>query len=157
MESLRQYIFSLVCGTVICAIVPEFFENGSGHKKLVRFVAAILLTIVALRPFTGKNGLQFDVLSISPGEEAQYTVAMGQEQADSMLRQIITQRTQAYILDKAASMGADLAVQVILADSDPLVPETVLLTGPVSPYVKKQLTSSLVSDLAISEDDLQWN
>ena len=69
----------------------------------------------------------------------------------------IKTQAQAYILDKAASMGADLTAEVILADSKPCVPSCVILSGAASPYVKRQLTETLAQQLAISEDNVVWN
>ena len=157
VENIRQYIFTLICMAILCGLVPEFFENNSLQKKLLKFAAGLLMMIVAVTPLTGKERLNINWMSADLTQEAQAALSSGQEQADGMIQQIIIQRTQAYILDKATSMGAELSVEVHLSDAELPAPESVVLTGAVSPYAKKQLSKILVSDLSISEDKLQWN
>ena len=157
MDNIRQYIFTSICMSILCGLVTELFANNAAYQKLLKFAAGMLMTVVAITPLTGKNIWQSDFLSANLHREAQHTLAAGQEQADGMLRQIITERTQAYILDKAVSMGAELSAEVFLTDTTPPTPEAIILDGEASPYVKKRLTAMLVSDLAISEDKLQWN
>ena len=115
------------------------------------------MMIVAITPLTGKELLRFDRLSVEFTQETQTALQTGQDQANDMLRQIITERTEAYILDKAKSMGVNLSVEVVLSDAELPTPETVILTGEASPYVKKRLRTILISDLDISEEELQWN
>ena len=157
MESLRRYIFTLICMAILCGLVTEFFSN-SPQKKLLKFAAGILMVIVAITPLIGKERIAFNWnLTGDLNMEAQEALRIGQEQADGMLRQIITQQTQAYILDKATSMGAELSVEVALSDTEPPIPEAVVLSGNASPYVRKQLSHIIITDLGISEDKLQWN
>ena len=158
MERIRQYIFMLICMAILCGLVQEFFDNNTTQKKLLKFAAGILMVIVAMTPLIGQERLQFNWnLSGDLNQETQDALSIGQEQADSMLRQIITSQTQAYILDKATSMGAELSVEVALSDTEPPIPEAVVLSGDASPYVRKQLSHILLTDLEISEDKLQWN
>ena len=157
VENIRQYIFTLICMTILCGLIPEFFEKGSTQRKLLKFAAGILMLIVAITPLTGKEVLQFDCISADLPNQTQTALGVGQEQANDMLRQIITQRTEAYILDKATSLGANLSAEVLLSDAELPTPEAVILTGAASPYVKKKLCAILTSDLAVSEDNLQWN
>lgn len=156
MENIRQYILSLICVVIICSLIPEFITENGSHKKMIKFATGMLIIIVAMAPITGNDIWRIELATGDLSQEAQYALSAGQEQADNMLRRIITEQTQAYILDKAASMGAELSAQIILTDAQPPTPDIVLLTGTVSPYVKKQLSNVLIRDLAISEDKLQW-
>lgn len=157
VDQIRQYILTLICMAIICGSVPKFFGDNGAQKKLLSFVAGMVMTIVAVSPFLGKNLQSYLWIREEFSLEAQDTIAIGQEQADSMLSDIIIKRIQSYILDKAASMGADLTAEVILDDSKPCVPSCVILSGAASPYVKRQLTETLGQQLAISEDNVVWN
>ena len=157
MENIRQYIFSLVCMAILCGIIPGFFDSSSTQKKLLQFATGLLMMVVAISPLIDKEKLQFQWQFGDFTKEAQLVLSTGQEQADGMLRQIISQQTQAYILDKATSMGAELSVEVMLSDDEMPTPESVVLTGTASPYVRTQVTNMIVTDLAVSEDKIQWN
>ena len=156
MENIRQYLLSLICITVICAVLPEFFTQGSSIRKLVKFAAGILTMLVAMTPLLGNQFPQMDSWKGISVIDADYAAQMGQMKADAMLHGIIMERLQTYICDKAASMGVDLSVEVALSDATPPEPHTVILTGPVSPYAKEKLSDVLMSELAITEDQLLW-
>ena len=157
MENIRQYIFSLVCMAILCGIVPEFFESNSTRKKLLKFVTGLIMMIVVITPLIRKEKPEFQWQMGEFRNEVQHALSAGQEQADGMLRQIISQQTQAYILDKATSMGAELSAEVMLSDDEMPTPESVVLTGTASPYLRTQVTNMIVTDLAVSEDKIQWN
>ena len=76
--------------------------------------------------------------------------------ADDALRQIIKTETEAYILDKAAQFDLQLDVQVALTDDVMPVPESVQLTGSVSPYVKSRLQILISNDLGIPKEQQLW-
>ena len=69
---------------------------------------------------------------------------------------IIKDRTEAYILDKAASMGLSLRVEVILSEEEIPKPITVKLWGTVPPYTKTRLRNWMEDTLGIGEEDQLW-
>ena len=78
------------------------------------------------------------------------------EKREEMLRQIITDETRAYIMDKARSYGAEIQVEITLSRANPPVPEGCTIWGQISPYVKQQLKKILITDLGIPEENHLW-
>ena len=74
--------------------------------------------------------------------------------AESAMDAIIISQSESYILDKAAAMGADLEVEVLL---DEHVPKSVRLRGAISPGAKASLNAWIQENFSISPEDLQWN
>ena len=72
------------------------------------------------------------------------------------MRTIIKGETEAYILDKAASLGVELEVDVLLEDMYPMAPKTVRLSGSVSPYVRNRLQNIIAEELGISKENQIW-
>ena len=80
-----------------------------------------------------------------------YTRAAAQEQA-----KIIKEQSQAYILDKAVSLGADISVAVTVSETTPPTPIEITVKGAVSPYVKTVLKDYLKEQFGIPEEAQKW-
>jgi hypothetical protein len=147
----------LICGAMLCGLIQSLFQGDSGIRTLVTFAAGLLMVIVAISPFLKNQDTWLDLHMADYTATANAATVQGHEYAQAQMRQIIIEKTQTYILDKAAAMGAEISAQVQLSDGELPYPESVTITGAVSPYVKKQLTHMLQTDLAVTEDHLQWN
>ena len=69
---------------------------------------------------------------------------------------IIKEETEAYILDKAASLGVTLSVEVMVEDGNVPRLSGVQLSGQVSPYARQQLSTWISNDLGISKENQKW-
>ena len=92
----------------------------------------------------------------SYNDDAQQAIQSGVADTSNTLKQIIKDKTEAYILDKAASLGVDLQVDVILSDTAPPLPVEVLLIGAASPYAKAQLSTMIADELGIAKEAQRW-
>lgn len=88
--------------------------------------------------------------------QSEAVVAEGENFANAQMADIITQRTEAYILDKAASMSVALQVEVTLSEENPPVPRAVTLTGALSPYQKSTLEDFISGNLGIAKEEITW-
>ena len=77
--------------------------------------------------------------------------------AENEKSRIIKMQTEAYISNKAESMGADIDVVVQLSEQEPIVPISVSITGDVSPYIKSRLQQIISNDIGLCEEALQWD
>ena len=67
---------------------------------------------------------------------------------------IISAEVEAYILDKAASLGVDLNVEVWLNDTG--LPESVALSGQIAPSDRQVLSQFIDHDLGVGEEAQTW-
>ena len=88
--------------------------------------------------------------------EAEETRDDGIESASSAMADIIKQQTEAYILDKAVSLGVNIDVNVKMSDTNPPVPKEVILSGNVSPYMKNKMIQYITANIGISEENQRW-
>jgi hypothetical protein len=93
------------------------------------------------------DDIRWDALNIT---------AEGETYGQDLLRQSIKEKTEAYILDKAMLLGADIHVSVSCNTTDFPKPEYVELSGNVSPYVKGKLQQIISKDIGIPEDNQKW-
>ena len=156
MDSIRIYILSLLAAAMICSIVNTWLAEKGTHGTIIKLLSGLFLTITFLSPL-----VEFKVSDISEGlsdysVQAQTAAAVGQESYANNFADIIKKRTEAYILDKASGWNLDLQIEVTLSESDPPIPDSVLLIGDVSPYAKRQLSYWMENELAIVKEKQTW-
>ncbi len=156
MEGIRKYIISVVAAAIICAVVKLLIDQKSAPGAVVKLIAGVLLTVTVIGPVTN---IQFMDLSKYVEDftlSADTAVDAGTAYAAENTAVIIKQRTEAYILDKAQLLGADVQVDVILSEESVQRPCTVVVTGNLSPYAKQKLMTIIVQDLGIPEENQVW-
>ena len=114
------------------------------------------MTITVLSPVVQLDLNTLPVLTENFTTQAKAAAAAGEEVAVDKIITIITEETQAYILDKAATFGAKIQVEVRIAKDGSYRPDAVTLQGSVSPYAKSRLQQIIEDDLQIAKEDQQW-
>lgn len=156
MEGITQYILSVICAAALCSLIQQFFLKSGYLSSLMKLITGLVLSIAILRPAVKMDLLDIDsIFDRLPGFEQSF-VSDGQEQAAAAMGDIIKERTQAYILQQAERLGARITAEVTVSSGDPPVPSAVVITGDVSPYVRKQLGNILITDLDIAEENQTW-
>ena len=156
MDFLRQYILSLLAAAVICSILVAWLGTNRTQGAIMKLLAGVFMTVTLLSPL-----LQFRLTDLTSEfsditADAQNAVQAGQSNYSDDFVRSIKQQTEAYILDKAAFWELNLEVEVTLSETDPPVPDYVVLIGPVSPYAKGQLTEFISKELGISKENQVW-
>lgn len=157
MGGLRDYLIGVISAAMICTVVMRLVRNYDTLGKIAKLMCGIFITYTVLSPLPA-----FDLSDLS-GIASRYT-AEAQEAADEgvqisqdALRQSIKERTEAYILDKAKSLEADLRVEVELSKDEIPVPKTVSIFGKTSPYAKKKLSSMIAEEIGVEMENQKWN
>lgn len=156
IDSLRQYLLSIVAAALICALVNGLTKKGGYSATIIKLLSGIFLTLCVVSPI-----IRLDLSSVTDyfavfSYDADVFIAEGYEWTDASMYKCIKEETEAYILDKAASMEAELTVEVTLSDDSPPVPKNIVLTGRVSPYAKSKLSQLIVDDLGIPKENQVW-
>ena len=152
MTFLRSWLLSVTACAVLISIAQQLANDGA-MKKIVRFVGGMVLMLTMLRPLLS---LSFDLPALD-GESYREAVealkeTLSAEQEDA-LRERIAAQTQAYIEDKASSLGLSVRaeVQTALRDGVPF-PDSVTLYGENS----AALGAYIVQELGIAEENQLW-
>lgn len=153
MGDVRQYVLSLTAtallGGILLSVVP-----GGAAGKILRLVCGILLTVTALEPLSHLHLPDPDALTGEYRQQAEAASAMGQEMALREAHEGIQNALEAYILDKAAELDADIDPKFILEDTG--MPVSVRLEGKISPEKRQQLQSMITNDLGIPGEAQKW-
>ena len=156
MEDIREYLLSVTAAAVLCGIVSAVAGEKGSQAGIVKLLCGLFLSITVIRPFAQLQIADFSNFASDILQAGQSATQDGEDYSLQALRRTIQEETEAYIMDKAAVYSADIHPQVTLSDTDPPVPESCVLTGRVSPYVRQQLMKILETDLGIPEENQTW-
>jgi len=155
MAALGGYILSVTMTALLCTMVCELGKHCNS-LPVIRLVCSALLMLVVLRPLAAFRGIDFTLDSVMDQFQGTDAVAQGKNTARNALAEIIKQETEAYILDKANTLGAELQVEVQVADGETPYPVSVVIAGPVSPYVRLRLEELILEELNIAKEQQNW-
>lgn len=154
MNTLREYLFSVICAALVCGIAQQLFRGGSG--ELLRVICGAFLAVTVLAPIKDISWEEYLDKWPDYPEQADIIAARGASEANESITEIIKQETQAYILDKAAQLNADISVEVTLSEEELPVPASVSIRGKLLPQSRQRLQSILEEELGISREDQIW-
>lgn len=155
--TLRQYILSVMMATIICALIKQLTVNKGPIEKIMQLIVGLVLTLSILSPVVDLGIDKFSQIRTSFSDDAQAFADKGKVYAFDHLAKIIKERTEAYILDKAAQYDAQLEIEVTLSDDDMPIPVAVNIYGAISPYGKQCMMELISNDFGIGEEAQTWN
>lgn len=155
MEALGGYILRLCCCCVIAGVVITLGGNGPG-SKLRKMICGLFIAFAAMSPLREMELDGWGELPDTFYQDGSDISAAAREEVNQAIRQGIIDRTQAYILDEADSLNAQLQVTRIGLDPDTLVPVAVTLRGDVPPYQRALLSDYINETLGIGKEEVVW-
>ena len=156
MDGIREYLVQVTAAGLICGVVNTLVGKKGSVAASVRAMTVVLMTVTMASPLvklrmTGisdfVNDIRFD---------GSLYAQQGSEVSKETVADIIKKRTEAYILDKAESVGADIRVDVALSQDALPIPESVTIFGAVSPTGKRRLQELIRDDLGIPLEAQKW-
>lgn len=153
MEAWKEYILDILVVSISISIFLQILPD-SGKKEIMHLLCGILLTVVILIPLSEIRLNDFLDLAEYLPESSDYLLARGTETADEAKRQYITERYEAYILDKAKAMGAEI-LPIVQVD-ETFLPIFAEIQGDLEPQVQKTLEQMLVLDMGITKENQRW-
>ncbi len=154
MDSVKQYLLSVICGAMVCAIVSSLTNQKGSKAALLKLVTGIFLAFTVISPITRIQLEKLTIFTEELQEEASFAAAFGQSVAEESRSGLIKSKMEAYILDKAATLNTSLSVEVILDEC--FYPESVKLQGNIAPYARFRLESILEEELGIATETQEW-
>ncbi|MDY3780660.1 MAG: hypothetical protein SOZ90_00540 [Candidatus Faecousia sp.] len=149
-----RYVLSLIAAALIGGILTGLFPGGTGGKLLKLLCGVFLLTAV-LQPLGTLRLPDMDRWLASLDEEAQAAAETGTDYLRTQKRQVLLERLEAYILDKASELGMDLTVELTLDRED--CPEAAALKGSYTAFQKSRLETLLETELGIPKECQRWD
>ena len=157
MDSVGTYILSVTAAGILCGIVTSILGEKSSYSGVIKMMAGIFLAVSVVKPLVNIRLGSADGYLSDLNIDGQTAAEVGIQMSEDAMNSIIKSKVEAYILDKAASLGVKLSVEVRVENGSIPQISNVRLTGPISPYAKQQLSSILCADLGIAKEKLKWN
>ena len=155
MEAVRGYLLRLTAGAFLSAGLSLIPKGTS--KKAAAVLCGLVMLLLALTPLAQ---LDYEALSetISRLELEKEEARTGIEiQNQDLVARIISGRVQAYILDKAASLGLTVTVELEMETRTATpYPKAVTIHGEANPAQKQQLQQYLEQTFAIPVQRQVW-
>jgi len=155
MRDLAEYVVSIAAAALVCGIVGNLMPKGTA-KEILKLVGGLFLTFTVIRPVANIQIPDLSMAGESYREEAEMAAAEGEEMIYASIAGSIKQELEAYILDKAGSLGAEVDVQVELQECG-YIPEAIHVDGNASPHARQALIRFLTEEMGILEEKIQWN
>ena len=155
MRALAEYIISVSAAALICGILNSMMLKGTA-KEVLKLVSGLFLAFCVIRPVSDIRLPELADIGESIREEAASAVTAGEEMAMDSARDSISEQLEAYILDKAASLGLDIQVEVFLTQDETFLPESVTVRGSGTARQKKELMEEITDALGITQEDITW-
>jgi len=153
---MKDYILRIIAAAILCALVKGFTERHTAINSIIKSLCGVFLTLTILSPIVSFNfSTVTDYLNMY-SLEADAAVEAGTSLTNASLYSSIKAQTESYILDKAASMNAELSVEVTLSNDEMPIPCGVCIEGSISPYAKSKLMKLIADDLGIPKEKQTW-
>lgn len=156
MEVVSGYIFRLVCGSIICALVLVIGGTAGVSGQVRKLICGLFLFYLALSPL---KQLNLDRISFTDPEisrSARRYAKEGKEEAAEAIALFIKDQCASYILTKGAELSVSLDADVYLEEQTG-IPVSVKLYGAPTPYEKEMLTDYIIHTLGIERSEIHWN
>lgn len=156
MDEFKQYLMALMSAAIICALFNKLSFKTQSLKMLIRLISTVFLLITAFSPFIELGSFNWMEYPEYMREDANEIIAAVQVSVAEETEKYISDRIRAYIVDRAATYGATLDVQVNITDRETMIPDTVTIIGNISPYGKNALKNMIIMELGIPEENQIW-
>lgn len=153
-ELIRQWVLGLAGAALCCAVLTEITPKG-GVKTVVRALCGMVMALALVSPFLRSDGELYALNMAKYREKALEISSRSREISDRLSRTIIEEECRAYILDKAALLGADVdeaAVKLKWSSQGFWYPVECSLTGEYS----AGLEAAIAAELGIEPDMQEW-
>lgn len=152
---MKEYLLMITAAALICSIAEKLVKN-TAVKAMQRLVCGIFLALSVISPWLQIRLDSIGELASDIWFDGQQISQTGENLAADAIRAYIKEETQAYILDKADSMGVSLDVEVTVSGEDIPIPVGVKITGSVSPYCRSILSECIREELGIGTEAQLW-
>ena len=156
MESLKIWLLSVTGAAFLVAAVNSVCPEGA-VKRVVQLTGGLVLLVVILQPAAMGNSMDISGVLTEYKIKSEEMTARSETESNQLMEKIIEEKTAAYIVDKAARIGAECDAEVWCEkDENNLpVPAEVKVSGPLTPEQREELALSIEKELGIAEER-QW-
>lgn len=147
---IKSWIIGITCAAMVVALAETLSPKGP-VQKVGRLTGELLLLLAVLQPLAGWKGVDMDGLMSKYQAEFQSYSSSLEAENKNLIKEIIAEKTGAYIVDKAAELGFSCSawVETQPDDNGTPIPWSVEIRGNYTAVQREALTQMIAADLAI--------
>lgn len=156
IEWIQEYLRQIISAVFLIALLQAILPRGL-IRRVGLLVCGLVLLLVILRPVHKIELQDLSELFAASELERMDFEDYSRENAEKM-EQLITEKTQAYIWDKAQKLAftpKEISVQTKKGEDYPY-PYSVTIKGMYTQKQRLELTAWIAANLAIAEHNQQW-
>lgn len=157
MGAVGRWLTAVISVSLLCAMAGALMPQGA-VKQVGRLVCGLVLLAAILSPLreldvdAGRRWLDSYLDSTGQWEAAL------KETVNRQMKTIIEEECAAYIVDKAAQLGAACSARTeCRRDGGLYLPQRVEVTGAVPPPLQSELVQIIVRDLGVPEEQIDFS
>ena len=155
MIVIREYVLSVVSVSLLSSIVLAIAPKKGASAQILKMLTGLAIVITLVHPLVRISFVNTrDYFQVSK-TETDIAVQAGKEMAEKTTAEIIKETLESYILDRAKTMDAQVQVNITLSES--FTPESVQITGQLSPYARSALQQYIANDIGIAKEQQYWS
>ena len=157
MIRIRKYLLSVAAASLLTSLLPALLPKGK-IQKVESFIGSLVLILTILSPVVKLNASSIRKAMESYQIDLQDTQRGIEKKSRGVLEELISQRCEEYIWDKAAQMGLQLEIEITVGEnSDIPVPVSASMVGVCSQEDQAVLSKILEEELGIPRNKQEWS
>lgn len=156
MSGISSYLMSITAAALLCAIIKNIVSDKGTIGKMVKLLSGVFLAVTVISGWNAPGDLSFHQWIDSFRADAAQISQQGTQLAQQEMKSYVKNKTEEYILAKAAYLELCLEIEVTVSDDSLPKPVAVRLKGAASPYAKEALRTYIITQLDIPEEALDW-
>ena len=153
MEAWKSYILSILIWIFVCGILQKMIAETRG-KKMIQLISGVVLAITVFSPLTRMRLDDYFQIPKIEWENSDLYIMEGQNNASEAQKRYIQDHCEAYILDRARTLNAEITVEILLNES--MIPAFAQIEWDGNPSLQIELEKVLMTDLGIPKENQQW-
>lgn len=155
MSAFCTYLLSVASASLLTGVVLSLLPKGRLHS-IIRLVGALILIVTVVSPVLK---LDTQMMPVDVGQIRTDVSDIQQnalEEGTQLFSQIIKEQCEAYISDRADSLGLALEVEITMDCDDHPYPIGVKIQGHIGPEDKRYMSAMIEQDLGIPTQQQEW-
>lgn len=155
-EALRTYLLSVTAAALLLAVVQAVLPAGA-VRRAASLCGSLLVLLTVLSPLARLEAEDLAKALSKVRLQTEFSRTGIEVQNRQLMGEIIIDRCEEYILDKASELGLTLEVCVTLSeDSSWPYPTAVTLVGEATNAQRQQLTCWIAENLGVPAAQQEW-
>lgn len=154
MNGLKDYLIAVCSAAILCAVLKQITGKSKLSSGTVHLLSGLFVAICIIAPWKDFSLQDLEMYNPLETQQADVYVETGRQMTQQQIDSIITERTEAYILEKANQLHVQVEVSVELSDDS--IPLRSVIAGKLTQEEKEQLSAFLVKELGIQKEMQIW-